>query len=222
MPHMGSWVGDTTPRRLIRWMLPAICLTMITAAPQPAWAGLQPNAVTRGFHHVIKDAQMRGLLPNDHEIFTGPRWGAGQILAEGHHIRPGQYYVIRIQTYEDPETAYVDEEQFEKLTLEIRHFHGSGVYPLPADDARGFYSHGSQIWGLGEYSEALTGTVTISASDPKVVGPTFPEWQVTLDLTAQLVNAHETSKRSTRQITGSYHCPMASVSDLGEQPTATP
>ena len=203
-------------------MFSMVVVGVISVATPLVSADLEPNASSRGAHYVIKEAQMRGLLPTDRETFTGPRWGAGQILAEGHTIEPGKYFVIRIQTYDNPEVYYVDEEQFDKLTLEVRNYHGSGTYQLPSDDVRGFYSQGSQVWGLGDYSEGLQGTIQIEASGPSQVGPHVPEWRVAVDVTAQLVNAHEATKRTSKQIKGSYHCPIVTIDQWGKKPTKTP
>ncbi len=221
MLHLRQVIGCTKPNLLSIWM-PPILLGIVMSAVPFVHADLEPNFIVRGSHYVIKEAQMRGLLPTDRETFTGPRWGAGQILAEGHKVEPGKYFVIRIQTYDDPEVYYADEEQFDKLTLEIRNYHGSGTYQLPSDDARGFYSEGSQVWGLGDYSEGLQGTIQIEDSGPDHTGPHFPEWHVTVDLTAQLVNAHDATKRSSKQIKGSYHCPILTVDQLGKKSTKTP
>ena len=204
------------------WMLPLVLWGIMLAAAPPVHAHVEPNSMIRKSHYIIKEARMRGLLPSDRETFTGPRWGAGQILTEGHTIEPGKYFVIRIQSDYDPEVYYEDEEQFDTLTLEIRNYHGSGTYRLASDEVRGFYSQGSQAWGLGEYSEGLQGTITIEASGPDETGPHVPEWRVTVDVTAQLANAHDATKHSLKQLNGSYHCPIVMVDQLGEKPTKTP
>ncbi len=193
------------------WVCSTVVVGAISVATPLVSAALEPNASSRGSHYVIKEAQMRGLLPTDRKTFTGPRWGAGKILAEGHKIEPGKYFVIRIQTYDNPEGDYEDRGQFEKLTLEVRNYHGSGTYQLPSDDVRGFYSKGSQTWGLGDYSEGLQGTIQIEASGPSEVGPHVPEWRVAVELTAQLVDAHDATKRTSKQIKGSYHCPIVKL-----------
>ena len=191
-----------------------LCLTILGCVTSLASAGLEPNSIIRSTHYIVKESRLRGLLSTDRENFKGPRWGAGQILEEGHKIEQGKSFVIRIQTFHDPEIYYVDEERFEKLSLEIKNYQGSRIYKLPSNDVQGFYSQGSQVWGLGDYSEKLEGTVEIEESNPETIGPHFPEWHVHVDLTATLVNAHDPTRKSSKRIQGSYHCPLVTVDQL--------
>ena len=71
--------------------------------------------------------------------------------------------------YEDPRVT--DDDNFEFLTIELDGPVSGRTFTLPSATARAFYSRGSSTWGLGEYSDAVTGEVQVGHLNPRMSTP---------------------------------------------------
>lgn len=107
---------------------------------------------------------------NHARLAPPPAAGAdpGALLVAGHQIESGPHLVLLLRTFEPGHWFTVDDERFDKLTIEVHSYRPRVPIDLPSPDVDLFYSSGSSGFvskGAGVFSREAHGTLTIVDSD---------------------------------------------------------
>jgi len=114
--------------------------------------------------YYVKNAEMIPFSESDRGDLTGNRSEAVKHLLNGHYIRSGENLVLLIRKFDKGSTFAIDDESFEKLTIEIRKYTIGVPIALDSPDITLYYSRGGSGWiykGQGVYSTSASGSLII-------------------------------------------------------------
>jgi len=116
--------------------------------------------------YYVRDAQMIPFSESDRGELTGSRPDAVKLLLNGHYVRTGKSLVLLIRKFDQGNALTVDDELYEKVTIEIQDYPLGIPIKLDSRDLRLYYSSGSSghiARGHGVYATSGSGTLVIKA-----------------------------------------------------------
>jgi hypothetical protein len=102
------------------------------------------------------------------EPFLAKRSDGAKTLLSGHYIRPGNNLVILIRKFDPGSPVAIDDETFEKLTIEIKKTSVGSPIDASSSGIRISYSTGASAFigkGHGLHSTEVSGQVVITEID---------------------------------------------------------
>lgn len=116
--------------------------------------------------YYLKDANMVTLAESNIEPITRNRPEDTKLLLNGHYVKSGDGLVLLLRRFEKGKTFTVDDETFEKLTIEIKGYTLDEPIRLDSPNIRFYYSSGSSGFiskGHGVYAKSATGHIVVKA-----------------------------------------------------------
>ena len=120
---------------------------------------LTPACASAHFYY-LENAQVEAPC---HEV-QGREPGIARLL-DGHHIGAGDKVVLLVRKFDYGELTSVDDEIFEKLTIQIRKAEVGAPVSLDSSDVLVTYSRGGAAWisrPVGVYSSSVSGSLLIA------------------------------------------------------------
>ena len=116
----------------------------------------------------IEHAKMDSLFYEETNNSVKNRPIPAKLLLDGHYIREGNSVVLLLRKFNVGDLFTIDDEYFEKLTIEIKKFKIGIPIPIGSEDIKIYYSKGGSGWvsrGAGVYSSSGFGSITILKLD---------------------------------------------------------
>jgi len=114
--------------------------------------------------YYIKGAKLVDNKENEEAKFLRERTEPVRLLLNGHYIKSGDYLVILVRKFDRGNLLAIDDEGYEKLTIEIKRYMIDTPISLDSGDVDFYYSSGSSGFvsrGHGVYATHGTGEITI-------------------------------------------------------------
>ncbi len=114
--------------------------------------------------YCVKDAKMIVFSESNRETFTGNRPESVKLLLNGHYIKSGDSLVLLIRRFDKGGVFTIDDEIYEKLTIEIKNYTLGEPVRLASSDIQFYYSSGSSGFiskGHGIYSTSGSGNIVV-------------------------------------------------------------
>ncbi len=114
--------------------------------------------------YYVKDAKINIFSENDKKTIAGNRQESSKLLLNGHYIKPGNNLVLLVRRFDKGSIFTVDDESYEKLTVEIKNYTFDKPIKLSSPDVRFYYSNGSSGFvskGHGVYSASGSGSIIV-------------------------------------------------------------
>lgn len=115
--------------------------------------------------YYIKEANMIAFPESKGDAFSGNRPKSAKLLLNGHYVKAGDSLVLLIRRFDNGCVFTVDDETYEKLTIEIKNYTLGVPIQLGSNDIRFYYSSGSSAFvskGHGVYSATGSGNVVVN------------------------------------------------------------
>jgi hypothetical protein len=100
----------------------------------------------------------------DRSQAMGLRDRAIERLLSGHYIESGDKLILLIRKFDKGDSHAVDDEPYEKITLEIGNYDDGGTIQIGSPDVKFYYSSGASAFisrGSGVFSSEALGTIAI-------------------------------------------------------------
>jgi hypothetical protein len=110
----------------------------------------------------------------DRSQAMGLRDRAIERLLSGHYIESGDKLILLIRKFDKGDSHAVDDETYEKTTLEIENYDDGRTIQIGSPDVKFYYSSGASAFisrGSGVFSSEALGTIAI---EKKKALPEFP------------------------------------------------
>lgn len=112
----------------------------------------------------LRDAELAGSIETPEYAFLKNRPEGVKLLLNGHYVKSGTNLVLLMRKFDKGKLFTIDDETYEKLTIEIKNLKIGIPIILGSDDISFHYSKGSIAFidkGAGVYSTDGTGRITI-------------------------------------------------------------
>ena len=122
---------------------------------------------TRSFFYV-NDAKMLSISERNELIDNKNRSEPIKLLLNGHYIESGKNLVLLIRKFDVGKRTAIDDEYFEKLTIEIKKYELGKPIKLESPDIQLYYSEGPSGFiykGHGYYSTCGSGYIIINKTN---------------------------------------------------------
>lgn len=116
--------------------------------------------------YYVERAQMIPYSEVDKGSFTSIRPEPAKLLLNGHYVSTGKNLVLLIRQFDKGSPLTIDDEIYEKLTIEIKDYTVGVPMKFDSPDMRFYYSSGSSghvTRGHGIYATSGSGTLVIKA-----------------------------------------------------------
>lgn len=127
----------------------------------------------------LKDAELARSVEAPEYAFLKNRPEGVKLLLNGHYVKSGNNLVLLIRKFDAGKLFTIDDETYEKLTIEIKSFKIGVPVILGSDDISFYYSSGSSGFihkGHGVYSTGGSGSVTIKEIEENRVVADMDIW----------------------------------------------
>ncbi len=114
--------------------------------------------------YYVNNAQIASNLEGEKGTFTENRPESTKLLLNGHYVKSGNNLVLLFRRYTTGSIFVIDDEGYEKLTIEIRNYILGKPIRFDSSDIKFYYSSGSSGFvskGHGVYSTSGSGSLTI-------------------------------------------------------------
>jgi hypothetical protein len=118
------------------------------------------SADTRTFHLYYLE---KGQVADRCQALAGRDPAIERLLA-GHYIERGEHLVLLIRAFDEGKSLVIDDETYDKLTLEIRHYELGIPLQLNSPEVKLYYSRGTAAFisrADGVFSSRASGTLVI-------------------------------------------------------------
>lgn len=115
-------------------------------------------------YYYIQDAKLAQSSDSEEIPFVGNRKESINLLLNGHYIKAGNSLVLLIRKFDKGSLFSVDDETYEKLTIEIKKYEVGVPMSLNSSNIKTYYSSGSSGFvrkGHGVYADLGKGNITI-------------------------------------------------------------
>lgn len=116
--------------------------------------------------YYVKKARIVASSEENHEeTYVKNRPESAKLLLNGHYVKTGDCLVLLFRKFNKGHLFTVDDETYEKLTIEIKNFTVGKSIGIDSHNVRFFYSSGSSSFlskGHGVYSTSGAGNIVIS------------------------------------------------------------
>jgi len=131
--------------------------------------------------YYVKDAKLISFADVDESAFFGKRPEPTKLLLNGHYVTSGNNLVLLIRRYDKGNLFTIDDESYEKLTIEIKKYTVDIPIKFDSPEIHFYYSSGSCGFvskGHGVYSTSGSGNLIIKKveEDNIVVKLDFTSW----------------------------------------------
>jgi hypothetical protein len=119
---------------------------------------------SRTHTYYLKQARLVDYKMDDEAQFLRERKEEVKLLLHGHYIKSGDYLIILLRKFERGSLFAIDDEGYEKLTIEIKEYKSDVPISLSSNDINFYYSSGSSGFisrAHGVYSSHGSGEITI-------------------------------------------------------------
>jgi len=114
--------------------------------------------------YYVKNAKMIAFSESEKNTFTGNRPEPAKLLLNGHYVKSGDSLVLLIRRFDKGSVFTLDDEIYEKLTIEIKNYTLGEPIKLGSPDIHFYYSSGSSGFiykGHGVYSTSGSGNIIV-------------------------------------------------------------
>lgn len=122
--------------------------------------------------YYVKDANMISFSESNKKAFNRNRPEPARLLLNGHYVQSGNDLVLLIRKFDKGNIFTVDDETYEKLTIEIKSYTLGEPIQLDSPDIRFYYSSGSSGFvskGHGVYSASGSGSVVVKKVEKNTI-----------------------------------------------------
>jgi hypothetical protein len=126
--------------------------------------------------YYIKDAKMIALSESNKENFAKNRPESVRLLLNGHYVKSGDSLVLIVRRFDKGRAFTVDDEIYEKITIEIKNYTLGKPIKLDSPDIHFYYSSGSSGFvskGHGVYSTTGSGNIVVNKVDKDTIAVEF-------------------------------------------------
>lgn len=112
----------------------------------------------------LRNAELAKSFEGPEYAFLKSRPESIRMLLNGHYVKPGKNLVLLIRRFDRGKLFTIDDEIYEKLTIQIRSFKTGVPISLDSNDISFYYSSGASGFiykGHGVFSEHGSGEITI-------------------------------------------------------------
>ena len=135
-----------------------------------------------------------------------------ELLLGGHYIKEGKNIVLLIRKWKAGKIYIIDDEWYEKLTIEIKDYQIGIPIIIPSDQAKLYYSKGGSAWidhGAGFYSSDATGEILLSKiSERNLIV------KINISLKAKSADSLQKKQKIRAKFEGEYSFSKILLSDL--------